>query len=46
MLPLGTAVWDSIAKACNDVVKESNVEKDSVKGIGFDGEWKRVIRSQ
>jgi ribulose kinase len=30
-------VWNSIAKACNDVVRDAKISKDDVKGIGFDG---------
>jgi ribulose kinase len=36
MLVLRT-VWNSIAKACNDVLRDAKVDKDNVKGIGFDG---------
>merc|ERR1711939_124300 len=31
-----TEIWDSIAQACRDVVREAKVNKDDVKGIGFD----------
>lgn len=41
-------VWSCISKACKDVMRDSKVSKDAVKGIGFDGEYLEAekVRSQ
>lgn len=38
-------VWDCISKACRDVLRESKVPKESVKGIGFDATCSLAVAS-
>lgn len=45
LLHLST-VWDSIAKACQDCLRESKISPEKVKGIGFDATCSLAVSTQ